>query len=79
MCFDTIPIAFADIEMIFNEECQAVDWIFRYGNKALANIEGIPLDELIGNTFHSVFPNMDRKWMRSTFPLWRGVYGGISL
>lgn len=38
MCFDTIPIAFKDIEMIFNEESQAVDWIFRYGNEALANI-----------------------------------------
>lgn len=38
MCFDTIPIAFADIEMIFNEESQAVDWIFRCGNKALASI-----------------------------------------
>ena len=26
-CFDNIPIAFTDIEMIFNEESQAVDWI----------------------------------------------------
>ena len=64
-CFDTIPIAFTDIEMIFDEESQAVDWIFRYGNEALASIEGVPLDELIGNTFHSIFPNMDRKWLRS--------------
>ena len=65
MCFDTIPIAFTDIEMIFDEESQAVDWIFRYGNEALASIEGVPLEELIGNTFRSIFPNMDRKWLRS--------------
>lgn len=38
-----MPIAFTDIEMIFDEERQAVDWIFRYGNEALAKIEGVPL------------------------------------
>ncbi|MGN1003014.1 MAG: LytR/AlgR family response regulator transcription factor, partial [Oscillospiraceae bacterium] len=35
-CFDELPIAFADIEMVFNDERRAVDWIFRYGNQALA-------------------------------------------
>lgn len=64
-CFDAIPIAFTDIEMIFNEESQAVDWIFRYGNEALAMLEECPLDEMIGNTFSSIFPNMDKKWLRS--------------
>lgn len=64
-CFDSIPIAFTDIEMIFEEERQAVDWIFRYGNEALARLEGFPLDVLIGNTFRSIFPNMDSKWLRS--------------
>ena len=64
-CFDNIPIAFTDIEMIFNEESQAVDWIFRYGNEALARLEECPLDVLIGNTFGSIFPNMDSKWLRS--------------
>ena len=38
-CFDIMPIAFADIEMIFDEESHALDWIFRYGNKALAELE----------------------------------------
>lgn len=64
-CFDSIPIAFTDIEMIFNEESQAVDWILRYGNEALARLEECPLDVLIGNTFGSIFPNMDSKWLRS--------------
>ena len=64
-CFDSIPIAFTDIEMIFNKESQAVDWIFRYGNEALARLEECPLDALIGNTFRSIFPNMDSKWLRS--------------
>lgn len=36
-CFDTMPIAFSDIEMIFDEERQAIDWIFRYGNYVFEN------------------------------------------
>ena len=50
--------------MIFDEECRAVDWLFRYGNEALAKLEKIPLDELIGNTFGSLFENMDSKWLK---------------
>ena len=64
-CFDELPIAFADIEMVFNEERRAVDWIFRYGNQALAFLEKIPLDRLIGSSFSSLFPNMDDKWLRA--------------
>ena len=51
--------------MIFDEERQTIDWIFRYGNEALARIEEVPLNEIIGSTFRSIFPNMDRKWLRS--------------
>ena len=40
--FDSVPFAFTDIEMVFNEEQSAVDWIFRYGNEALAKLENIP-------------------------------------
>ena len=64
-CFDAIPIAFTDIEMIFDEQSQAVDWIFRYGNEALSRVENVPLEVMIGNTFGSIFPNMDKKWLRS--------------
>lgn len=62
--FDNIPFAFTDIEMIFDDKKHATDWIFRYGNEALAKIEKIPLDKLIGNTFGSVFCNMDSKWLK---------------
>lgn len=62
--FDLLPIAFTDIEMVFDEEHNAVDWIFRYGNGALARLEKMPLERLIGARFSSVFPNMDAKWLR---------------
>ena len=62
--FDFIPFAFTDIEMVFNDDCHAADWIFRYGNEALAKIEGVPLKKMIGKTFGSIFPDMDSKWLR---------------
>lgn len=63
--FDGLPIAFCDIEMVFDGEFNAVDWIFRYGNEALAQLEKVPLDKLLGNSFGSLFPNMDFKWLRT--------------
>ena len=63
--FDKLPIAFTDIEMVFNEENNAVDWIFRYGNEALAKLEKLPLEKMIGSSFGSLFSNMDSKWLRS--------------
>lgn len=64
-CFRNATFAFTDIEMVFNENQKAVDWIFRYGNQWLSAIEKLPLENLIGNSFRSLFPNMDAKWLRS--------------
>lgn len=63
--FDNLPIAFCDIEMIFDDEYKAVDWIFRYANKALATLEKHKLEDLIENTFGTLFPTMDTKWLRT--------------
>lgn len=62
--FDFMPFAFADIEMVFNEERHAVDWIFRYGNPALAVLEKLPLEHIVGKSFKRIFSNMDSKWLR---------------
>lgn len=63
--FECMPFAFTDIEMVFNEELHAIDWIFRYGNPALAKLEKISLEQMLGNSFGSLFSNMDAKWLRS--------------
>ena len=63
--FDNLPVAFTDIEMVFNGEKHAVDWIFRYANPALAKLEKQPLEKLVGSSFGSLFTNMDSKWLRS--------------
>lgn len=62
--FENLPFAFTDIEMVFDEEKRAVDWIFRYGNPALAKLEKLPLESLMGSSFSSLFSNMDPKWLR---------------
>lgn len=62
--YDRAPFAFTDIEMVFNEERAAADWIFRYGNEALATLEKTPLEQLLDHSFGSIFPNMDAKWLR---------------
>ena len=63
--FEYIPFAFTDIEMVFDETRSAVDWLFRYVNPALAKLEKMPLDRLLGSSFGSLFSNMDSKWLRS--------------
>ena len=62
--FEQLPFAFADIEMVFDEQRHAVDWIFRYGNPALAKLEKLPLERLVDSSFGSLFCNMDAKWLR---------------
>lgn len=62
---DNLPFAFTDIEMVFDGKCNAIDWIFRYGNQPLAELEKVPLDKIVGSTFSSLFPNMDLKWLRT--------------
>lgn len=63
--FENMPFAFTDIEIVFNGENKAVDWIFRYGNEALAKLEKLPLEKLMGSSFGSLFSNMDTKWLRN--------------
>lgn len=61
--FDNIPFAFAVIEMVRNHDGECIDFIFRYANEALADLEGVPLKKLMGNSFLSIFKNVQKKWL----------------
>lgn len=61
--FEMMPFAFTDIEMVFDEQFRAVDWVFRYGNPALEEVEKLPLGTMIGSRFSTLFANMDKKWL----------------
>lgn len=63
--FDNFPVAFCDIEMVFDGQDKVVDWIFRYGNPALAELEKLPIEKIVGKSFGSLFCNMDTKWLKS--------------
>ena len=62
---DDMPLAFCVIELVFNEDGRGVDFIFRYCNAEMANIEGVPVEEMLDRSFYKVFPNGDKKWLVS--------------
>ena len=58
-----MPIAFCVIELTFDENGHGVDFIFRYCNKQMAVVEGIPVEDMLNRSFYEVFKNGDRKWL----------------
>ena len=60
---DDMPIAFCVIELTFDENGHGVDFIFRYCNKQMAVVEGIPVEDMLNRSFYEVFKNGDRKWL----------------
>ena len=60
---DDMPLAFCVIELTFNEEGRGVDFVFRYCNAEMANVEGVPVEEMLNRSFYEVFRNGDKKWL----------------
>ena len=60
---DKMPLAFCIIELVFNEMGHGVDFIFRYCNKEMENLEGKSIGEMIDRSFFEVFENGDKKWL----------------
>lgn len=60
---DDMPLAFCVIELVFNAEGHGVDFIFRYCNAEMANVEGVPVEEMLNRSFYEVFRNGDKKWL----------------
>lgn len=62
--FDKSEVAFCVIQILLDNAGEPYDWKFTYLNEALARLEGKEKDELLGNTFFTIFPNADRKWFK---------------
>lgn len=58
-----MPLAFCVIELVFDANGRGVDFVFRYCNEEMAVIEGIPVSEMLNNSFYEVFKNGDKKWL----------------
>ena len=52
---DDMPLAFCVIELVFNKDGRGVDFIFRYCNAEMANVEGVPVEEMLDRSFYEVF------------------------
>ena len=59
------PLAYCVIELVFDADGHGVDFIFRYCNKQMAVVEGVPVEEMLNRSFYEVFRNGDRKWLVS--------------
>ena len=57
---DDMPLAFCVIELVFNKDGRGVDFIFRYCNAEMANVEGVPVEEMLNRSFYEVFRNGDK-------------------
>lgn len=60
---DNMPIAYCVIELVFDKDGHGVDFIFRYCNKYMEIVEGIPIEEMMDRSFYEVFKNGDKKWL----------------
>lgn len=62
---DDMPIAYCVIELVFDGDGRGIDFIFRYCNKYMEVVEGIPLKDMLDRSFYEVFKNGDKKWLIS--------------
>ena len=60
---DDMPMAYCIIELVFDEYGHGIDFIFRYCNKYMAVVKGVPVEDMINHFFYEVFQNGDRKWL----------------
>lgn len=62
---DKSPIAFAVIELLFDEDGHGVDFVFRYCNDSMLLLEGRTSEEILNKSFYEVFKDSNRKWLVS--------------
>ena len=62
---DNSPIAFAVIEITFDDNGHGMDFIFRYCNNAMLELEELSSDEILNKSFYEVFKDSNKKWMVS--------------
>ena len=60
---DDMPVAYCVIELVFDEAGHGIDFIFRYCNKQMEVIEGVPVEDMVDHSFYEVFKNGDKKWL----------------
>lgn len=60
---DEMQLAYCIIELVFDENGHGLDFIFRYCNKEMERLEGVPIENMLNHSFYEVFKNGDKKWL----------------
>ena len=60
---DEMQLAYCVIELVFDENGHGLDFIFRYCNKEMERLEGVPIENMLNHSFYEVFKNGDKKWL----------------
>lgn len=69
--FESINIAFARHEIIIDDDCQPIDFIFLDANSAYEKITLLKREEIIGRRGLDVIPSLEPKWIE--------IYGRVAL
>ena len=59
--FDHMPLPMYVVELHMKEKEFGADFVFRYGNKAMLELEGLEADQILGQDFYKVMPAADPK------------------
>ena len=60
-----LSVRYCVIKLVFDADGHGVDFVFRYFNKHMEVVDGIPVEEMLNRSFYEVFKNGDRKWLIS--------------
>lgn len=64
---DHFPYAFCLVRVDLDEQNKPRDWTLLHCNDALAKLEGMPKEDLIGMHFYEVFPEESKKWLQPCY------------
>lgn len=63
-CFwDNVPVGFGVLEFISDASGRFSDFIFRYANRRLGEIEGVPRENLVDRAYGQIFKGSHSKWL----------------
>ena len=67
---DDMPVAYCVIELVFDENGHGIDFIFRYCNKQMEVIEGVPVEDMVDHSFYEVFKTVTKSglWLTPMLP-----------
>lgn len=59
---DSLPLPFAVVELVFDEEAHTFDFIVRYCNEAMAKNQGSLREELLDQPYEPITKGVHKKW-----------------